>query len=463
MRTRRWPSGWPLLLGFVVLAAWLASARPAAPEAVPTLEARGPHEIAFRSVFADSVRLHRMAGRVLRAGAALCEEGGRASAGLAFATVHDFPRAWQKVARAAAGLGDRPRLLFVVPGSPADRAGLAAGDEIHAIEGRRVPSGPGATRATARLLQTRLLKAVANDPFTVTVHGSAMRTVSIRPDRVCDDRIVLGEEEEADATGDGERIVLSRGMMRLAASDYELAWIVAHQLAHNVLHRLPRRRAPAPADGLVGVMEGAFAAAQGTGAGSADGAPAGRLVQTAYSREFEEEADYAALYILARADLLHRATPELAWRLASALPRSAELFRDHPVWPERFAAMRETIAEIEARITAGLALEPDFEPAAAKSAGRERQRALDRQQTTAVLAGAGKFMNNFGTESVRVSIKGPRDVAIWLSQGFSEGPEYLAGALCASIKEAGSLLAGPMRITVGDAGGNEDGDRFPCQ
>ncbi len=449
--------------GILLLAVLLsACAKPAAPPPAAVVTAPSPRTVEFRSVLEDSVRLHRVAGWVLQAGAPLCGERVRAGTGFGFATVHDFSPLWRDLARTVAGLGDRPRLLFVTPGSAAAEAGLAPGDEIDAIAGRRVPSGAGATEATARLLGTRLLESVTSGPFTLAVLRERPTKVTLRPVRLCDYRIVLGAEEGAGAVADGDRIVVSRAMLRLARTDHELAWVLAHALAHNVLHRIGGKRFAAAADGLVGEMARAFAAAAGAYSVSPTAQAGARLVRPIYSREFEAQADRAALYVLALGGFPVDRAPALARRLALALPPSAEFLRTHPAWPERFVAMAGAADEIEARRTAGLPLDPGFETAAAARAGRERQRALARQQETAVLAGAGRFMNHFGAGAVRVAIKGPHDVAILVSDGFPERPERLAGALCASIKETGPLPAGPLRITVGGAGGDERPEGYPC-
>lgn len=62
-----------------------------------------------------------------------------------------------------------------------------------------------------------------------------------------------------------------------------------------------------------------------------------------------------------------------------------------------------------------------------------------------------------------MSIKDPRDVAILVPDGLSARPEYLAGALCASIKGEGPLPEGPVLITVGEAAEDGGQDRFSCE
>jgi hypothetical protein len=84
----------------------------------------------------------------------------------------------------------------------------------------------------------------------------------------------------------------------------------------------------------------------------------------AYSQEFELEADYLGLYMLARAGFDIAAGPQLFRRMGTEKPGSQEknYFSTHPSTPERAAAMTQAIVEIREKRATNIALLPSTLP-----------------------------------------------------------------------------------------------------
>jgi predicted Zn-dependent protease len=80
----------------------------------------------------------------------------------------------------------------------------------------------------------------------------------------------------------------------------------------------------------------------------------------AYSQEFESEADYLALYMLARAGFDINVAPDLFRRMGVQKPSGQikTYFSTHPSTPERAVAMTQTISEIEGKLSQRQALLP---------------------------------------------------------------------------------------------------------
>jgi len=87
----------------------------------------------------------------------------------------------------------------------------------------------------------------------------------------------------------------------------------------------------------------------------------GRLGGAAYSKGFEFEADYAGLYIAARAGHDVSGATNFWRRLAAEHPKSMErgFAASHPSTPERFVAMEKTIGEIKEKQKLGKPLIPE--------------------------------------------------------------------------------------------------------
>jgi Zn-dependent protease with chaperone function len=182
----------------------------------------------------------------------------------------------------------------------------------------------------------------------------------------CDWYIAASRSRQMNAyAGEDGRVVINRGILEYARSDDEVAFVMAHELAHHAANHV-RATGDDMSVGAVagalfgGLLVGATAASGGVGprtAGrtvdnwSAIGAGTARL---AFSKDQEREADRLGLLILHRAGY----DPGLARNFVLTLAR-AEARRDrglldlgwlrtHPAGPERLAAFDATLAELRA-------------------------------------------------------------------------------------------------------------------
>ncbi len=136
-----------------------------------------------------------------------------------------------------------PGVTLVVPGSPAAAAGMMPGDVLIAIDGVALPPEPGtdlpfaAPRAHARAdaILDRIDRA-ATRPFTLTVlRGNATTSLSITPSPACPSRVHLARSNQRNAFADGTHVFLTTGLVLRLRSDDELAFFIAHEMAHNIL------------------------------------------------------------------------------------------------------------------------------------------------------------------------------------------------------------------------------------
>lgn len=181
----------------------------------------------------------RVAWRLSESNADLCPVV-RQSAGWALHAANQYSTELRPVAEQRFGLrGDLPGVLAAPPGSPADRAGLRTGDLIVAVAG--APLNEGSRQAPPRYAGlaaniARLDDALSRGPAALTVQrGDARLNLTLTPRRACGYEVQLDPSDELNAQADGRRLFISTAMARFAASDDELAIILGHELAHNVL------------------------------------------------------------------------------------------------------------------------------------------------------------------------------------------------------------------------------------
>lgn len=89
--------------------------------------------------------------------------------------------------------------------------------------------------------------------------------------------------------------------MMQVTSDEELATVVSHEIAHNAMKHIDAKMQNATAGAFFGAILDIFAATQGVNTGGEFTSQFAQLGAMTFSQEFEREADYVGMYILALA------------------------------------------------------------------------------------------------------------------------------------------------------------------
>ena len=133
-------------------------------------------------------------------------------------------------------------VVQVVPGSPAAAVGLQRGDEIVAINGvsmssfaRNLVKRGASYDRTQRFLNTLDAQLRQGPALLVVERDGAEREVSLTGAPGCGGHQVLIDSNELNAWSDGTYVAVTSRMVGFADSDDELAFVVAHEMAHNIL------------------------------------------------------------------------------------------------------------------------------------------------------------------------------------------------------------------------------------
>lgn len=277
-----------------------------------------------RQVWADR-RLLDVGWKLARASADLCPDA-RPAIGLMLRDVRGW--AAPDAVREAFGQKRDFAVQAVASNSPAMRAGIAAGDEIVSLEGRDPNTLPAEdNRDWKRLYDVNeTIEARLRSSGAVAIARSGEDERRIAGEPACYARFeVIQDSDRAASTG--LRVRIGDRWLAGDIADDGLAFLVAHELAHNILkHRLrrelPRRKRPS-------------------------------------SRDVEREADRLAPWLMARAGYDPAGAVAFLEKHGPGQDGFLYLGRSHDGWKSR----RDAIArEIEA-ITAAGALDwtPYFE------------------------------------------------------------------------------------------------------
>ncbi len=250
-------------------------------------------------------------------------------------------------------------VLIVLPGSPAEAAGLRVGDRVIRLDDWRVPAEWGAFDKFRDRLNASLAGGQQVVEFRI-LRGAEFRTIKLAPIRACDYPVLIAESNEINAYTDGRKIVVFRGMLRFVRNDDELAIVITHELAHVALGHVDAQRQNAMAGAAVGaIFDVLIAGATGvhTRVGQTIGASAGAL---AYSKEFEAEADYMGAYMMAQAGYDYTKIPDFQRYTGTADRDSMDYGATHPSSAQRVISSQKTVQEIKEKNARGVPLIPDL-------------------------------------------------------------------------------------------------------
>ena len=144
----------------------------------------------------------------------------------------------------------------------------------------------------------------------------------------------LNQNDELNSKADGKNIIIYTGMMRFIESDDELAVVMAHEFSHNLMNHVDAQKNNKNIGKIFGLAIDALASSQG-------------LNTHGDAAEFEQEADYVGLYVMARAGYDIKKAGDLWRRMSIENPSDIYTTSTHPSNAARFVAIQKTIAEIE--------------------------------------------------------------------------------------------------------------------
>jgi len=291
-------------------------------------EERRLYELALDRLLAGHARVMGIADRIRIAGAELCDRKIAPVIGVYAPTKGSFRDRWPRkdytdpfvdAAVDRFTLGDEPRVLLVVPGLPADRAGLRPGDRITAVDGDPV-RGIAIDLLHNRGESGRVVLAVDRDGEALELSIDAEMGCAIPSRFLPTPRVNAFAMSFGTQTG----IYVLGGMSDLFDRDDDLATVVGHEFAHLVL---------------------------------------GHTSYGPTSQRFESESDYLGLYFAARADYDVAGAPEVKNTFARNNPYTSVDwgFYSHPLTAERSLQLAAAVEEIARKRDAGSALDPDRE------------------------------------------------------------------------------------------------------
>ncbi len=267
--------------------------------------------------------VQRVGYRLATANSDLCAAP-KPGPGFLIETLEQYAPVYRSAAAKLLKLGRFPTVTNVVRGSPADVAGLRAGDALTAMNALPLPTSPshphGADFTRTENVQKMLLEEFARGRVTLSLlRDEQALAVEVTAPLVCAADYNVVTENALNSETDGSSIQISSRLVALAVSDDDIAAVLAHELAHNVLRHRAQLDKLHVSRGLLGQL--------------------GR--SAALIRQTEYEADRLSIYLLARAGYSLDAAMSFWRRLRVASLTVGD--RTHPQWSERLSAMQTEV------------------------------------------------------------------------------------------------------------------------
>ena len=181
--------------------------------------------------------------------------------------------------------------------------------------------------------------------------GKDSLSLEIKTIKICSHRIILSQDNSLNAYADGKNIFITQGMLRFIEEDKELQMIIAHELAHNIEGHIEKKSN--------NFILGTIVDLAASSAGINTRGTFGNIGAQMYSQDFEREADYVGMYILANSDINRKGVANFWRRMSIENPGSISYASSHPSSSERWVNIEAINKEIDSKITKSLPLTPE--------------------------------------------------------------------------------------------------------
>jgi len=303
--------------------------------------------IALETFYKRLEKLNNFAWPILSSSKPFCKSDTKYDIGIIAISLDDLRTELRQAAKEKIGISKELKILFLIKNSPSFNTDLRKGDIIREIKSKNFKWTNEDINKNIRLRNFNA------DTIRITIdRDGQILSYNITPALICNYGIILSQNNNLNAYADGRNIFVTQGMMRFIEEDKELQFILSHELVHNSENHISKR----VNNSILGTILDIAASSAGVNTRGTFGNIGAQM----YSQDFEREADYISMYILALAEIDTRGVENFWRRLSAENPRSIDSYNSsHPTSPERWANIAATRKEIEYKINNNIELVPE--------------------------------------------------------------------------------------------------------
>lgn len=313
------------------------------------IEADRQRELFISEFFEANSRAQEVYWHLITDNSEFCTNRQAPYIGATFFHPAQFPEEFKEAATKSLNYTQGVLVWDIFIDSPGAISGLKRGDSIIAIGDIEVDD--------LRNFNEEIQKQFSNNvdvSFTI-IRDDKTEVIQVSPNSACHYPLVLSASNELNAFANGNIVSISLGMMDFLRDENEVALVLGHELAHNLLFHVDKKKSNMVIGAIIGGLVGAATGINTIDIGAQIGAGA-------FSQEFETEADYVGVYYAARSGYDISNVANLWRRMAARNPSSIHLRGStHPSSAIRFLLIEETVLEIRQKNSNGIKLIPNLE------------------------------------------------------------------------------------------------------
>lgn len=337
---------------WLIFALLLTSCAPVTRQAIinpnsSEIEKNIQQELALKIQLKNQLRVMAVADRIAIASAPYCEDKVGPSLGVVLASKKSVNSDFTKTAVRLWNIADKPTVIAMTT-DYAEESGLMVGDQILSVDEQTVKTE--STTLTEYFPKPFVGNEVTN---LIVLREGQKLSIPIKPRIACDYPASVVTDDSVNAYADGKAIYITTGMLRFAETDEELATVIGHELAHNQMGHIKKKKGNATLGAIFGAI---LTVATGVDVTQTFAQIGGG----AYSKDFESEADYVGIYNVARAGFDISESPNFWRRMGVEHPAAITHGSTHPSTANRFVGLDNAVKEIGEKTIAGLELVPNL-------------------------------------------------------------------------------------------------------
>ena len=302
--------------------------------------------IALETYYSRLERLNNIAWPILQKSTDFCGANIKKAIGLEIISINQIKKEFKKAASDKLNFTEEPEVLFVIDRSPASKSGLLKGDKIVKI------SSKDFSWTNDEIVKNSRQRNFGNKNININIRrNNEDLSFEVEPINICNHRIILSQDNSLNAYADGKNIYITQGMLRFIEEDKELQMIIAHELAHNTEGHIEKKSN--------NFILGTIVDLAASSAGINTRGTFGNIGAQMYSQDFEREADYVGMYIMANSNIDRKGMANFWRRMSVENPGSISYASSHPSSSERWVNIEAVNKEIDSKIIKSLPLLPE--------------------------------------------------------------------------------------------------------
>jgi beta-barrel assembly-enhancing protease len=187
----------------------------------------------LRALQALDARVTTIAYHIATRNVARCDRKAALS-GIAVHSLGQYTSGSRAAAVATFGLGAEAAVLAVARDSPAEKAGIRADDRIMSVNGQSMAEVPSPKASMETVVKTRAALGAAAIRLTIERNG-AQKQISFANTLGCVSTAEMIPSNSMSAEADGDIVQITSALVEYVQSNDELAFVIAHEMAHNIL------------------------------------------------------------------------------------------------------------------------------------------------------------------------------------------------------------------------------------